>query len=256
MKSRYEVWCKSVSLSSIHPDIQILDISYKQPRINNSITQLAKKDGGIVTKRYIDKCTVSITFELHIYNTVERQEVCSQIIKWADNNGYPFVLETSDKPDKYIFCICDSYPSINSAMKWTEPLTITFSSYYSPFWKDVFSTSFEINDTNIHDEFVSGNYGFTRVGVTMECTSAVSNFTVLVNSSIIKINGLSTSIGDIIRIWYDESDTIHIVHNNVSIMDKRTSDSSDDLLAKSGQINSFMVSAGVKATFTMRGVWL
>ena len=126
MRSRYEAFLNDIALSSISADLQVLDISYAVPSIKNVTYTVAKRDGQRVARRYTDQATVTITFELHIYDTVKRQAACQNVAAWAAKGG---VLRTSDRMGQQLTCICTTMPTITSAMRWNDAIAVTFTAF-------------------------------------------------------------------------------------------------------------------------------
>ena len=123
MISRYEVFLNGVSLSSISPEILILDIQYPPTSIRNESFSLARRQGERISRRYIASNSVSVSFEIQSYDVQVRQSILSQIVKWAKNGG---VLQTNDRIGQRLRCICETFPSITSAKDRTQEMQIVF----------------------------------------------------------------------------------------------------------------------------------
>ena len=253
MKTRYEVFLNDISLSSLNDNLAITDISYPAPSIEHSVSQYAGRDGGYVSGSRKSEAVVAVSIELHIYNTQERQAACQEIISWAKNGGK---LQTSDRVDQYIQCVCTKIPSIESALKWTDTLTVEFAAYAIPYWQSEFASEAALSGTDASGVvFVPGN-GKTRADVKITASAALSSITVGFGSASITLSGLNVSAGDVIAFSHDENGTLYIKQGTVSLLLHRTPASSDDLEADCGTIPiSITASSSVEAVFSAKGVW-
>lgn len=119
----------------IKDKLVILNIGYTAPDFSRTIETAGDNDGGIITRTYRQKATVTVTFGLYIYNTQERFEACQYIKTQIRDGG---TIQTSDRPGQALYnCVCEQFPEIDSARDWTAPITMTFSSYSYPYWQSV-----------------------------------------------------------------------------------------------------------------------
>lgn len=128
--------------------IVILNIGYSEPGFSRTVEVPGDIDGGIITRTYRQKATVTVTFGLYIYNTADRFAVC-QIIKTLARNGG--TIQTNDRAGQALYnCVCEQFPEIDSARDWTAPLTMVFSAYAFPYWQDTSETraSFPVGGTS------------------------------------------------------------------------------------------------------------
>lgn len=251
MISRYEVSLNQTSLSSIHPSILIHDINYISPEISDETVTLAKRNGSFLQRRYFGTSVVEISFEIHEYSTRVRQEICKNIVLWAKKGGQ---LETSDKEGQFLQCVCTKFPVIESARNWTDPLTVEFTAYVIPFWQEKNMATLAITGTSGNGSlFVPGNADDVLVSASIKANSAISSVSLTVNGRTLSLTGLSVSSGSTIEIAYDGNAIQSIKVGNTSLLNNRSG--VDDLLAKSGELNTFSISASasVTVTFKIRG---
>lgn len=253
MKSRFTVLLNDVSLNSLSDDICITDISYPAPEISYTVSNYAGRNGGIVSGKRMDATAVMISFELHVYGTRERQNVCSEIVRWAKDGGK---LQTSDRVDQYLQCVCTRLPSIESAENWTDNLTVEFTAYSIPYWMAIYPSETVISGADAEGEvFVPGN-AETLPDVEITAGNSITEVTVGFGETSITLTGLTMSAGDVIRITHDENGILYIKTGETSLLSKRTVTSSDDLTAECGNIPVSVSSDGsVTAIFRARGVW-
>lgn len=256
MINRFNAWLNGIALTSLCDELKILDIQYNAPRLQNNAVRMAKGDGARIIGQYTGNTTVVILFELRLYNTRQRQEVCQEIAAWAKNGG---LLQISDRPSQRLNCICEIPPVITSALNWTETLSITFSAYALPFWEECYPVSITLNGPNSTGSlFVPGNAGNAHVFATVTAKSLLTDVVMIVDDTEFQLLNFSLPAGEKIEVYYDDNMLLHIEASNQSIRDKRTSVSSDKLLAKSGKINTFVFRSNNAATceYRVRGVWV
>lgn len=253
MRSRHDVYLNGIALSSIHPALIVLDIQYPITSVNSTTATLAQRDGSTLLTQRRAAARVDITFELHIYSTVERQQACAQVVAWAMAGG---LLTTSDRPGQQLRVKCLTAPSITSASKWTQSLTVSFTAYERPYWEEINQVSLTLTGTsNQGTLYVPGNAGQTVLEVTVKPASTMANITLTADTTM-TLTGVAAAAASPLVIDYDERMIQRIKRGTVSVLDKRTG--ADDLLVTCGQYNtiSYSASANVNAVFLARGVWL
>lgn len=254
MISRYEVYLNGASLSSVSPDILVLNIEYSAPETNYSTFNIANRDGGRIRKKYTASVSAKVTFEIHAYNTYKRQAICQDVALWAKNGG---ILETSDRVGQRLRCVCTQKPVIN-ARDWTAPVEMVFTAYVLPFWEDDVETSYSLSagTSGSGQFFLPGTEDGALVEVDVLAGASLSSVSLTVNGRTLSLTGLSVSNGDTIKITYDDQMIQSIKVGTTSLLGKRTG--VDDLIANSGEYNtvSFTSSASVTVTFKARGLWV
>lgn len=254
MRSRYEAFLNDIALSSISADLQVLDISYAVPSIKNVTYTVAKRDGQRVARRYTDQASVTITFELHIYDTVKRQAACQNVAAWAAKGG---VLRTSDRMGQQLTCICTTMPTITSAMRWNDALAVTFTAFPYPYWQAITPSTLTLTGTtNEGTLYVAGSAESAYVEAQITANAQLSTIALTAGDRTLTLSGLSIPQGGVIRLYYDADGIQHITYGNVSLLNKRTG--ADDLTAKCGEYNamSYTANAAVECVFIAKGAWL
>lgn len=258
MMTRYEAWLNKKSLSAIDPEIYILDIAYASTRFTTNTVDIPGRNGQHVTGRSARSTSVVITIEIHEQDTARRQDVCRRVQAWAMGGG---ILTTRDRRGQQLRVICDSPPDIESALKWTQPLKMTFTAYEQPFWEDEYPRTATLTGTNASTSFyVPGIGAQTRVEASVKNASGgtIEALTLAAGGTTMKFKGLALANGETLEIGYDENDLLTIHVGGTSKMSCRTGDSDDDLMADTGAHVALSVSAGadVSATFRARGLYL
>lgn len=253
MKTRLIVALNGISLESLNENIAVTDIAYPPSATEYTVANFAGRSGGMAVKNHKRELTVTVTFELHEYGTQQRQNACQEIIAWAKNGGK---LQTSDRPDQYLQCVCTQLPSVESASKWTDGLKVEFTAYTIPYWQGLYPAKTVISGASAEGViFVQGN-GETRPNVKITANTAITTLTVTFGSTSIALTGLETAADDVITIDHDENGILSIKSGETSLLSKRSVTSSDDLVAECGNIPvSVTASGSVDAEFTVKGVW-
>lgn len=255
MTSRYEVTIGGVKMSSLDKDLLILDVSYPAPEYQVTKHRIANLNGYEVGDEYLSRRDVVVTFELHIYNTAKRNAACQKVNEWARSAN---TLGINDRSGQYLLVRCEKEATISSVRNWTDPLTITFSTYSVPFWFSNAQSILTLSGSNASGTLrVDGNAGYTPVDVEITANSAISRIKAVVGSTNIEVSGLNVAANQIIRIVFTNWRYLTITANGASVLNKMVSTSSDCLLAKCGASNNASITANnrVTARFVTRGLW-
>lgn len=243
MTTRYSAWLDGLPLHEIDPSIYILDIQEDPAQVDVTTAPKAGGVGRFVITKQRQSLSVTISFAIREYDVTRRKAIMQEIVAWAKGGKYLFI---NDRPNQRLKVEVDELPTITSALKWTQALSITFTAYAFPYWEndytDTLTTSSEASMT------VTGDADRAPVDVTIEANGGM--VTVKADKTTISL----TDVSGIVEISHDDNGILRLLSNGESILSKRTPESSDDLIATPGRVNDFSVSGG-KATFRVRGVW-
>lgn len=254
MITRYRVSLNRINLDTIAPEIMILDVAYTAPMFTTQASTLAARHGQIVHGRTIPTCGVTVTLEIHTQNISRRQAVAMAVQRWAMEGGE---LRVNSRPDQRLRVICDSAPVVPSDLKWTGKITIGFAASEIPFWEDDEATAVEVAAGEEASLYVVGSADETPVSVSVknESGQTVNSLTVTAGSTVFSFEELALADGETLDIGYDEHGFLYIRAGDVSKMDKRTPESSDELtIGQNAAVDiSVTADAAVTATFEARG---
>lgn len=253
MKSRFDVLLNDVSLTGLHQDICVTDISYPASAPEYTVANFAGRPGGMPVRNHQRQTVVSVSFEIHVYGAQARQTACQEVVRWAENGGK---LQTSDRPDQYLLCVCTKLPSVESASKWTDSLTVEFTAYTVPYWMGLYPAKTVISGASAQGViFVPGN-AETRPSVKITASAAITTLTVAFGDTSVTLSGLTVSSGDEIVFAHDDANVLSVKTGETSLLSKITVTSSDDLYASCGSVPvSVTAGASVTAEFTAKGGW-
>lgn len=255
MISRYEVTLNSKKLSDVDEDLLILNVAYEAPNINREMYQVANRDGARIFSEYLDKASVTVTFELHKYSITERQAALQNVIAWAKDGG---TLKLNDRKNQTLRVVCDALPNL-SVRDWTESLSITFSAYTYPYWQNTSATVATLVGKNTSGTLkLDGTAPKAYVNVSVTTTAKLTSLTVKVGDTSISLSDLNIAANKTITFSYSSSNILSIKCGSDSLLSKRTAKSSDDLVAVCGATNTIKITASsnVTATFSAKGAWL
>lgn len=243
MMTRYSAWLDNIPMHDLDPSIYILDIKESAPSSSISTAQYRKPYGSIVLERRRDSLSVTISFEIHEYDPARRKDVMQKIHAWARNGG---ALSISDRPAQVLMVELDTPPVVESARKWTDSISITFTAYAFPYWMDAVPLVFDGDGKY----FIPGTANVAPVNA--EIVDCSEDLSVTVGDTTIVLNGLRE--GCTVKIGHDEDFHLVITEDDNSALAKRTAKSADDLIAVPGETVRF-VTIGGSPTFSVRGVW-
>lgn len=257
MKSRYNVWLNNIGLAEIDPLIYVADISYRAVELTRATERRAGGHGSFADAGAIESQHVDIALQIEAYETEERQRIMQRVAAWALNGGW---LMTSDRPEQMMRVVCDVFPSVTSAMRWLDTITITFSAYEYPFWVDKWPSEAAADAESGEDaeaDLYCPGYMPAAMEALITPDDTLTELCVSAGDAYIQLEGLNSS--DPVKISYTEDRHIlSITQGNVSVLDKRTSDSADDLMLKPGAHNAVSAQgdAAISVVFSVRGVTL
>ena len=254
MISRYTVWLNDVSLNDVDPDIYISDISYPSVGIQYSSERLASRPGSYAGKTYIGENKVTVSFSVRKYSTQRRQDAVQAVIAWAADGGW---LKVSDRPNQKIYVRMTKPPVVSSVMRWTDTLTLEFTAFDYPFWQDEEPYTVTLNKDDTDTVYIPSAFDvYTEAKIT--AGASLTSIEIHVGDTQLILSGLTVSSGGVITVSYtDDHHVLEIKTGTTSLLSKRTSASSDDLIAKHGSNTvSFTASASAECELYFKGVYL
>lgn len=257
MISRYEVWLNGNALSEVSPYIYISDISYSPGVIARSANKISGQDGQYSGRGrgYTGAATISINVEVRSYSTTLRQSIVQDMTLWASSGGW---LKASDRDGQKIYVKPTRFPAVASVRNWTDPVTIEFTAFDYPFWIGTESKTASIANGDTENVFFPGVYP-ACVSLSIACEDTVTELQVQVADTVLALDGLSLAQGDSVIVSYTDEHHILKVEdgNGVSLLNKRTAASSDELIAQPGYNEvSFTADGDAVCNVIAKGVYL
>lgn len=253
MITRYHCALNGQGLQDVDPAICVTDIQESAPPLR-ATTAAGLGDGQRLLRLSRGSLSVTVTFEVHAYDPARRKAIAQKACAWA-REGW---LTVSDRPGQRLRVICDRLPTVGSALRWTDPLTIGFTAYELPYWQ-------ELHPAQTIWTGRSGSATLSPAGSVPCCLEAevtalgaVSRLTLAVNGRSMALTNLGLSAGQTLRLGYDEAHHRQFLRiGDASALDKRTAASADDLLLEPRQPNAVSLAADgeVKAILRGYGIW-
>lgn len=250
--TRYQVWLDQQGLQDIDPAIFITDIQEQPPSQLLSTAARAQGDGVFLARRNRQSLSVTVRFAIREPSPARRQAVLQKVRAWAQQGSF---LSTSDRPLQRLKVQAENLPTLQSALKWTDALSITFTAYEAPFWEDSQPTTATASSL-----YLPGDAPSAPMDMRWVCNSAAPDVVTMATPlSSITFRGLPLKAGQELVISH-ESGILTATIDGADVLPCRTPESSDDLLLPCGQTSTVTLTADGQAatgcTFTARGRWL
>lgn len=247
MRTRYEAFVDKIPLSSIASEIYILDIQEKEAKVSIDTGQNVWSDGLFVMRKQRESLSVILKVAIRAYSPERRQAVLEAMHLWA-NGEY---LSLSTRPLKRLRVTVDAMPTVQSALKWTDAIQITFIAREEPFWEDEEETAcLLVGESGSCSMIPVGTVNKSMLCFEVENTGGdtLDTLSVSTGGKTMSFSNLGVSSGESVSMRYE---------NGVQILpvEKRTPESADDLFVLSNKANviSFSANCSVKIKFYTRG---
>lgn len=249
MTTRFNCALDGESLAGLDERIVILDILEDTPRM--STVSLPLHTGGQrVLTSHRESITIRVRFAIHEEDPVRRQTVMQSIHAWAMNGG---TLTISPRPGQQVKVSCTALPGL-TFRDWPEEMTLAFTSLYAPWWEATEHTT--LSGTAAHTLLVPGtaDYADMDVAIINTNTTTVTELTVRCGNTHVTFRNISLPSGGQLVISHVRG-VFAAKLDGRSILNRRTMDSSDELLLPCGESIELAVEAAspLYAFFQVRG---
>ena len=257
MRTRYDVYMDNLPLDAVDPAIYVTDVQETPVSYDATTLKRAKGDGLRVLRRLRDSKQVRVSFMVRETDVDRRRDMIQRAAAWAMGGRY---LSLGDRPGQRLRVVCDTLPSVTSALRWTQDLIMVFTAYAMPYWEA---------DTPIRASFTgkSGTASIRQAGTAscfLEADIANTSGATLTSLSMtadgqkMAFSGLALGAGKTLKIYYDENWILRAEVDGASVLAQRTEDSADDLILPPGRSTTVTIEAShaVSVTLKARGLWL
>ena len=257
MRTRYDVYMDNMPLSAVDPAIYVTDVQETQPAYDTTAMARARGDGARVTRRVRDSLQVRVYFAVRETDIDRRRDIIQRAAAWAMGGRY---LSIGDRPGQRLRVVCDTLPSVTSALRWTQDLIMVFTAYAMPYWEA---------DTPIRASFTgtSGTATIRQAGtapcfleaeISNTSGATLTSLSLTADGQKMAFEGLSLGAGKTLKIYYDENWILRAEVDGASVLAQRTADSADDLVLQPGKSTTVTIAAShaVSVTLKARGLWL
>ncbi|MBR4082537.1 MAG: hypothetical protein IKK21_12200 [Clostridia bacterium] len=251
MISRFACWMDGQGLHDIDPAILVLDVTESAPETEVRAAAPARRLS----------LTVTVTFLLRERSPVRRAAVMEKIAAWTAGSR----LTVSYRPEQQLRCQCTSLPAAVSALKWHAPLTVAFTAFDCPYWETRQAAAAWITPAVATGEATLLSAGYAPAPaealVINQSGQTVNTLRLDCGDTFLAFSGLGLASGERLLITHDDHHRLQLTilgEGSRSVMDKRTAQSHDELIALPRRSNRVAVTADqpVTAKFTARGRFL
>lgn len=248
--TRHQVWLNGRALHSMNPAIRITDVQELPPVQFVSALQRASGDGMHLLRQARQSLSVEVRFVIREYATEKRMAALQQVLTWAQPGG---ILTLGDRPRQRLLVTAAQLPTLQSALRWTEELSLLFTAYHGPYWEDAFPTSFTPGTLRLpgNGPAASVDFRWLTLGGSVQFCAETPLSRLCLNLSCAENQELLLTHLNGIPL---------LTLNGQDVLACRTPDSSDDLLLPCGTACTVRITANGQpaegCTLSARGRWL
>lgn len=249
MLTRYGVWLNGLGLQDIAESVYITDI--KEQATKQQTVTMDRQDGRGTISMAIERqsLTVIVRFAIREYDTRARKDVCSRIRAWAQE-GY---MTISDRPGQRLYVICSKAPTIESALKWTSEMEVSFTAYDCPWWEAVKPSIVRCPSPSASATLMYTGDVDSPLDVSVTASEPVDAVTIVAGGQVMQFASLGMAPGNELNITHDKRGLLAVTMQGVHAMSKRTADSADDISISPGETRlSFDADGDCSAIFSVR----
>lgn len=264
MVLKHRVALDGIQLDEVDERIMIQQIETADGKESISTVSLAgSSSGSRVTNVHRDSIDITVKFAIRLRKTemADREEILEKVNAWAYGGGW---LTTNYKANRRIRVFRAQAAGAGDPWDWTKVYSIVFRACGVPYWQETEPEA--LTRTNTSSETMT-------VGVTgsqetvMEATfvntsgSTINTFSLNTGESQMSFTSLGLANGESLVIDHVDSGKMFLLRLRIksgstyrSVMNKRTSGSSNDLTVSPGVHQVQMTAGGRgKITVTCRG---
>lgn len=245
----HKVTLGGVSLAAVDSRIVVISAQEIEPKETRSTMPFGGRDGGYITERRRDELTVRVEFAIRERND---HAVWTRALMAARSWCGDGKLTVSDRPGQYLEVVCTKLPT--PGKKIFDTMTAEFTAFAVPYWRSENANSVSADANESGQLWVPGDGIDTPVDVEFTASAATTDLIVAAGNSSIRLTGISLAADDTVIFGHDNNGFLSIKAGTVSLLNKRTAESSDDLVIPSGATSEVSVTTGT-AVFSARGCY-
>lgn len=251
---RFDAAMNGQSLAALAPEIIVRDICEQVAEVDATTVRRANRTGQRVSDKFRTALSVRIVYNIRAYDIVRRTQIRDMIADWAGDGGW---LTINTRPNQRLYVHVVNPTAVDSALKWTQDLTMTLTAYERPYWEDQLPVSVMTTDTGTLYPAGTVRDTYVECDVLNIGDSDLTALKLTCGDTHITLEGISVPTGERVVIAYTDDDLLTITAAGVSALGNRTADSSDDLMAYTRKSNVISATGdqSVSAVFTARGRW-
>lgn len=284
---RFDASLNGQKFSDIAQELILTDIVEMPVTVDTTLSAMANMHGQRLTSNVRTALSVQLVFLIRTQDINLRAGVRDLVATWARDGG---MLTVNYRPGLKLYVACTVPPAQESALKWTQELTLTLTAYEIPYWQsetpaelntitesmgdgmffaaDVLSvpgTAERMPATTIIVKNAATSQTAAMTSVRIDAVDAT--MTVVENPrrnfatrTKIELTGMSIEPGNGVKITHDAIGTLKITNlkTGESLMSARTAQSDDELMVYPGHDTEIMLSTDQLASLSVstNGWWL
>ncbi len=239
----HRVALNGVELDSLDNRILIQGIDEAAGKEQISAVTLFGGTGQRITNQHRDTLDVTVRFCIRIKkNDMQaREELFEKICAWAAPGGW---LTVNYKDDRRLRVVCAQYPAAGDMWNWANAYSIIFRAYSVPYWQQATPNKLMVTGSRFNRQFGVAGSAQTVLDIEFKNSGGTcTRFKVTAGGSMIELTGLSLGSRQTLAIKHTDDGLLRITAAGISVMDKRTAESSDDLYVSPGTVTVSIDSA-------------
>ena len=258
--SVHNVWLNGIALSSVDASIIVRPAIEDVPNASLTYLSNAGRSGRRIAKDLRESKVIRVCFSIKgLYNLSERARIIDAVNAWAYAGG---VLQISSRLGQQINVTCIKYAVTGETMLPSEAYELEFEANICPYWEASDVTRIVLTGTSESAVIaIPGNTMTVVEAIVTPTEGTLNNLNLSVQSSSgisgIYLENLDISSGIVINVGYDTNRFFAISCNNISLLQYRLANSSDELFTSNGNATvNFVADTAVSIEFRVRGRWL
>lgn len=269
MYDLFDATLGGVRFSSIAEEVFLVDVIEEPAQMDTQTAALALRDGLIRTLNRRRSLSVRLVYVIRTEDVALRSVLRDKVAAWASRGG---ILKVNTRQGKRLEVVMDTAPAMSSSMKWTDHLSVTLTAYGVPYWEDAAARTLAVSTAWSDTEGAHVFSGVIRPQGTVPEAPAtailrnmgdgtLTSLDITVNGTRMELTGLNVAAGTgevVIEYGTGGMLTIRDASTGSSLLEFRTPESDDDLLAASGADNAVTVRADqpIEGAIAVRGRWM
>ena len=237
------VWLDGIGLESVDSTIKIKSVLIGATD-TSEITSSNAKYSGV---RYLGKMegtrAIKVSFKILAGDPSKRESILNDVLDWARGTRF----EVASRPNQYINVRCTDYPSLEWVRDYaSKDITITFTAY-DPDFKAVEPTIVNVTTTAGVEATATvippgtQDIAFLEAEIKNNGATTMNTATLSVGGRSFVFAALGLAAGKTLVIARDIDCRLAMTIEDVSVLDKRTAASDDDLILIQREANTVSI---------------
>lgn len=251
---RLDAWLNGQSLRGLDAIVLVPQITEEPPQIEATYGENAGGHGQRLLQRRRTSRRITVTVQLReLYDLARRAAVLDALNAWAGDG----LLLVSYRPGKQIPVRCVSRPAMGAARDVLSEYAFGFDAAAQPFWEDVIPEALTLTGSDASGTLIVPGTEPCRITATITPTGGdLTAFSISAGDCAFEFADLDIAQDTPVTIDYVDHDYLAVTAGGVSLLDKRTAASDDDLIVSPGRRTvAFEANTACAVTVYARGLW-